>query len=240
MSHAPTHAPRQKGLGTHFAPAVSSSDEAGPWDIDFEPWRATIAPGADPPALGVRFAELPIKALAFMLDVLFIQVLVTMLQQVDQFVANETILSSTGGVTDQALQSWVAFGIPGLLILAILGVLQVYFWRVFRASPGQLVVGLYTLRASEGTALSKRRAFVRWLLLFAPMWVVSTAPWLGVVLHYGISTAFDATTVQGICVALPVVWYLIIALTIGINGRGRGLHDRAAASVVVRREGASG
>ena len=41
----------------------------------------------------------------------------------------------------------------------------------------------------------------------------------------------------GVLLVFPLVWYALLAVTILRDPRGRGWHDRAAGSVVVRRGG---
>ena len=40
-------------------------------------------------------------------------------------------------------------------------------------------------------------------------------------------------------VLLPFIWFVILTITILLNPQGRGLHDRLARSIVVRREGSA-
>ncbi len=216
------------------------TDQQGSWDLEFEPWRGALAPRGEAPARGVNLAELPIRGISFLIDVLLIQQASALVFQVFSFVTSHTILTAaSGGVTDPVLAAWIAFGLPLIGLGAIEAVAYVFLWRVYRASPGQMVLGLFTLDAARGSALSKRRAFVRWALLLLPALIMSSADAIGYVGHFAIATKVDQAVFQGMAVLLPFMWFVILTITILLNGQGRGLHDRLATSIVVRREGSA-
>jgi uncharacterized RDD family membrane protein YckC len=191
--------------------------------------------GVDGAAGDVAQGGLALRGVAFLFDMLVVQFSATMVLQAIAFVFGVTILADNGGVTDQPLQAWVAFGLPAIAIAVVLAIGHVYLWRVQHASPGQLVTGLFTVRMADGGTLSRRQALVRWLMLFLPAWWISASNNIGIWYAYGLARNSDQTTPTGLGVTLPVVWYLILALSIAVSRNGRGLHDRAAGSVVVYR-----
>jgi uncharacterized RDD family membrane protein YckC len=216
--------------------ALVSAGDAGRWDLGFRPWRWAIAPSADSPAAGVAWGEFPVRAIAFLVDVLLIQLVTSNVGQAMAWVISQTVLK-TSGVSDPTLSAWVGSGVPVFTLLVVQAAAFVYFWRVFRASPGQMTVGLFTLSSRDGRTLSKGRAFVRWLLLYMPAWVLAGGSALAVLLSFGVNRSIDQSTVSGLTLVLPIIWYVVLAISIGLSSRGRGLHDVAAASVVVRADG---
>jgi uncharacterized RDD family membrane protein YckC len=216
------------------------TDQQGSWDLEFEPWRGALAPRGEAPARGVNLAELPIRGISFLIDVLLIQQASALVFQVFSFVTLHTILlAASGGVTDPVLSTWIAFGIPLVGLGAIQAIAYVFLWRVYRASPGQMVLGLFTLDAKRGTALTKRQAFLRWLVLLLPALIMSSGDAIGYVGHYAVSLNVEQAVFSGMAVLIPFIWFVILTITILLNPRGRGLHDRLARSTVVRREGSA-
>jgi uncharacterized RDD family membrane protein YckC len=216
------------------------SDEQGSWDLEFEPWRGALAPRGDAPARGVNLAELPVRGIAFLLDLLLIQQVSAVVLQLFSFLAAHTILGSpSGGVSDPVLAAWSAFGLPFIGLAVVEAITFVFLWRVYRASPGQMVLGLFTLDANRGAALSKRRAFVRWVFLFLPALIMSSADAISYVGHFALAPSVEQAVVAGFAVLLPSIWLVILTISILVDRRGRGLHDRLAGSVVVRREGSA-
>ena len=196
----------------------------------------SLVPRADPPAHGVAYADIPRRAIAFVLDLIIVQIGSTMLLEVAAFITGSTILTSTG-VTDKVLGAWFGFGLPTLLVALFELSIFVYFWRVYRASPGQIVMGLYTVRAADGDRLSKRRATLRWVFTFLPGLMIAASSNLGVVWGFAIGRPSDQQGATGFATSLPVIWFVVVLITILVNAQGRGLNDRLAGSVVVRREG---
>lgn len=156
------------------------------------------------------------------------------------FLTSHTILQpDAGGVTDQALAAWLAFGLPFIALAAIQAVIHVFLWRVYRASPGQMVLGLFTLQATRGTALSKRLSVVRWLLVLFPALIMTSADAISYVGFYSIAPSVEQAVFSGMALLVPFVWYVILTISIVVNSQGRGWHDRLARSIVVRRQGSA-
>jgi len=216
------------------------TDHQGSWDLEFEAWRGALAPRGEAPARGVNLAELPVRGIAFLIDVVLIWLTSSMWFPMFSFLTSHTILQpGAGGVTDQALAAWLAFGLPFIALAAIQAVAYVFLWRVYRASPGQMTLGLFTLHASRGMALSKRQAFVRWLLLLFPALIMTSADAISYVGFYSIAPKVEQAVFSGMALLIPFLWYVVLTISILLNSQGRGLHDRLARSVVVRREGSA-
>jgi len=217
-------------------PIGESGRHADPdWFLDDEePY--SLVPRADLPAAGVEYADLPRRAIAFAVDLVIIQVITTMFLELGAFVTGSTLLTSSG-VTDRVLGAWLGFGVPTTIVAVVEASVFVYFWRVYRASPGQLVMGLFTVRNADGDRISKRRGVLRWLLTFLPAFIIAASSNLGVVWAFALGAQSDQQGATGFALSLPLIWFVLVFITMLINPRGRGLNDRLAGSVVVRREG---
>lgn len=93
-----------------------------------------------------------------------------------------------------------------------------YTWVTWRASPGQRVLGLMTVNAADGAALSWNQATMRWAFLFGPSILNSLFPVGGSL---------------GALVSLIILGYYIYLLyTTATDPRKQGLHDKQASSLV--------
>ena len=109
-----------------------------------------------------------------------------------------------------------------------------YLWLRFATTPGLWIFGLTIRHAATGRSLSPRAAFLRWILLFAPIafWVYPLV--VGIVFDPGqflILIEFPAWIHQA--TLLPVAWYLLIGASVLLSQDARGWHDRVAGSSVV-------
>ncbi|MDQ3493056.1 MAG: RDD family protein [Chloroflexota bacterium] len=218
-------------------------DEAGAWDLESEPAGRTLAPAADGPAPGVRYVELPIRAAAFAVDaVLLIVISDYAFRAVYTFIFSGILGPSVAqGPGSESLSMVVVTAL--LALVATQAVVVTYLIRVFRATPGQMAFGLFTLSRRDGRAVSPTAAFVRWLLLFAPLPVLTIGPAVVAVISQilaflGQAPAGWFALVSTLTQLAPVAWFVVLLASVLIDESGRGLHDRLSSSVVVRREGA--
>lgn len=212
-----------------------STDTPPGWDLDWQPGGRSGAPYRWPPSQGATYAEFPLRAAAFVVDVL----IVTMVTQLlSQMLGLAVFWFQRGDPSTAQLALDVASTIVPLGALVVTAA-SVYFWRVFRATPGQMVFRVFVVKRGTGTLLSRRAAVVRWLLLYAPLaLVVSYSSLSQLVAATGLFDAVDPLLVAAAGLLLPLVWYLVLAIsTLAEHRRARGLHDRVSGSVVVRRAG---
>lgn len=209
------------------------SDTPAGWDLDWEPTGRSGAPDRWPPLGDAMYAEFPLRAVAFAVDV----ALITMLSQLLSQVVGLVLFWVQRGAQQAADAPVGVAGSAVLLGALLLTATSVYFWRVFRATPGQMLFGLFVVRRGNGTLLSRGAATLRWLVLYAPLALMVSYNSL----IQAVTTLFrdvDPVLVAAIALLVPLAWYLVLALsTLAEARRGRGLHDRLCGSVVVRRAG---
>ena len=110
----------------------------------------------------------------------------------------------------------VAIGlISGGVLYAVSGFYLVYAWTRLGATPGQQLLGVVVLQEATRVPLTAGQSTVRWFVL--------TLPPVGLV--FGI---------------LMVAWLAFVASTVLRHPQRRGVHDRAAGSIVVRRRREAG
>jgi uncharacterized RDD family membrane protein YckC len=110
-----------------------------------------------------------------------------------------------------------------VLALALSAGYFVFSWWRKGGTPGQRLLDLSVVRADDGTLLGKGAAGVRWALVAAPFGVAA------------LLTTTVASVGDGLVDACLAAWYLVLLVTTVRADRKRGLHDRAAGSVVVKR-----
>jgi len=104
----------------------------------------------------------------------------------------------------------IALGFFGAGILfAIGGFYHVYAWSRLGATPGQQLLKMRVLDAQTGHLLGPARAAARWFVAELP----------------GLNLVFGPYI---------LLWYATVAVSVGRDPQRRGVHDRAAGSVVVR------
>ncbi len=105
------------------------------------------------------------------------------------------------------------------IIYAVLGFLYFgYTWTAWRATPGQRILGLMTVDATSGAALTWNQATMRWAFLFGPSVLNSLFPVGG-----GL----------GAIISLVILaYYIYLLYTTATDPRKQGLHDKQANSLV--------
>jgi uncharacterized RDD family membrane protein YckC len=229
------------------APQVDPTTGPAGWDFEVAPTRSAFRPRQRPPVPGLVYAELPIRGVAFLLDLAIVAVAISALSYPLGQISRVLVVSAgsdfigVNGVTFAAVLG--ALLPPMVTFVAVTAPLLVYFWTTFRASPGQMTLGLFTVAPSSGVALPWQQALLRWLLLFGPAIFLTGFGSVAITLAQ-VSTNFDTNSdvLPAIAIYLllglgPVAWYALLAITVVRDRRGRGWHDKLAGSVVVRRDG---
>jgi len=111
------------------------------------------------------------------------------------------------------------------IIYAVLGFLYFgYTWTAWRATPGQRILGLMTVDATSGAALTWNQAIMRWAFLFGPSVLNSLFPVGG-----GL----------GALVSLVILaYYIYLLYTTSTDPRKQGLHDKQANTLVITKTAA--
>jgi len=106
------------------------------------------------------------------------------------------------------------------VIYAVLGFLYFgYTWTAWRASPGQRILGLMTVNAADGAALTWNQATMRWAFLFGPS-ILNSLFQLG----GGLSSIVNL---------IVLVYYIYLLYTTATDPRKQGFHDKQATSLVI-------
>jgi hypothetical protein len=186
-------------------------------------WPASTA------AAGERFAGVPRRFLAWLIDLVVVTALI--------FSAVSLVDVAVGPAVEirpdaPTLRGTVSISRAKLVVDAVVatGLSAAYFvlpWTLVGASLGQRALRIRVRRAGSDKTLPGGRATARWLLLFPPFATVSAfttgVPLLGWFLWGG-----------------AAVWYAMLFLTTVGSVTRQGLHDRLARSVVSKKRVAAG
>jgi uncharacterized RDD family membrane protein YckC len=123
--------------------------------------------------------------------------------------------------------STVTGSLTRAIIYAVLGFLYFgYTWTAWRASPGQRILGLMTVNADGGGAMSWNTAIVRWGFLFGPSVVQSLF-------------SNQLGSGLGALVGLVVLaYYIYLLYTAATDSRRQGFHDKQAGTLVTTKAAA--
>jgi uncharacterized RDD family membrane protein YckC len=132
------------------------------------------------------------------------------------------------------LAPFLAFGI---LALAAAGYF-VYFWTSRRATPGMRLMGIEVV-GEDGAPLPGARALTRYLYVGLPIALATSfAGRIPLGADFGPSVTLGALGfAAALLVIASVAWLLLLGLTAARDARAQGIHDRAARSLVVWRNG---
>jgi uncharacterized RDD family membrane protein YckC len=194
--------------------------------------RTTIAPA--PPADAVQLVEggMPVGALvrlvAYLVDAIIIAIVIYLVALVLRALLGPTIRITEFEGAPLVRVDRLRSVVDVVSATTVAGAYFVVAWVRLGGTPMQRLFGMHVERLDDGGRLHARQAIGRWLVLGAPFGLISTllfpTPLLGAILAVAIA-----------------VWYAVLFVTTARDRRKRGLHDRAAGSIVRRRRrGASG
>jgi uncharacterized RDD family membrane protein YckC len=165
-----------------------------PWDLDASPVGRVLAPSAPPPADGVDWAEFPLRAGALLIDLAAASVVTDLLGRAITWTWNRFVQPSftdpsiTGDNGEKVGQALLLL-LPIILVWGMVGAAAVYLWRVYRATPGQMALGLFTVD-TEGRALRPGPAAIRFVVLgFGWMIAAAASAVVQVLVLFGGETA---------------------------------------------------
>jgi uncharacterized RDD family membrane protein YckC len=214
---SPGSTPPEEGLAPQAPPSPSAGGATPPASASTTPgWVSTITSSATlaGPA-GLVYADVPSRIFAYIIDVIIMAVGFGILYGI--FLAL-FIGSALGGL---GFMAFVWFVVMLVIYAAGSAIYFIYTWTRLRGSPGQRMLGMETLNAADGAALTQPQAIRRWLFLFGPFVLGQVAS----LMLGGIGTLFG----------LALFAYAIYLLyTTGNSPLRQGFHDVQASTVVVK------
>lgn len=182
-----------------------------------EPMTAPPAPTPAAQSSGFVYADVPNRAIAYIIDsiIVFVGILV-----IGIVLAAIGLATTTIGPSAAVETNYVATIILGLIGIVISGAYFVYTWTSMRATVGMKLLGMQIGNAGDGRTLTTNQAFRRFAALSAPSvlaQVFQPVPLIGLVLSI---------------VALG--WVIYLLYTTAKSPTKQGWHDVFANTQVVK------
>jgi uncharacterized RDD family membrane protein YckC len=172
-------------------------------------WAAPVAapPAQVPNAKGFVYADIPNRAIAFIIDGIIVGIV------------NVILLGIVAGI--------FGIGVVFLVVALVLGLALgaayfIYTWTSMRATLGMKVLGMQIGNAGDGKTLTMDQAVRRWLVLFAPFTaaqVIQNAAGVGI---------------GGIVGLLAFIYFIYLIYTTYKSPTKQGFHDVFANTMVVK------
>ena len=173
------------------------------------------------PARAVVYAGAAERLVAYLVDGVIIGILTFIAVYISTRVFGPTLRIVTVDGLPRVTVDGTRVVINAAVAMLITGCYFVGGWSLLGATPGQRILGLRVLRFEGAHRLGVGQSLLRWLVMGAPFGLLSA-----IVLPLPLVAA-----ALGVVIA---IWYLILLGSTARGDRNRGLHDRAAGSVVVR------
>jgi uncharacterized RDD family membrane protein YckC len=177
-------------------------------------------------ASGFVYADVPNRAIAYIIDVIILFVINIIVSIViGAILGPATKVSFNSNATDfgnlvTADVNYVTVLVTAVVSTAINGIYFVWTWTNMRGSLGQKVLSMQVGNEGDGKTLTMNQAITRWIFLGAP---------------FGIAGALNPIPALGIIIALAALaWFIALLVTTAQSPTKQGLHDRYAHTMVVK------
>ncbi len=174
-------------------------------------WAAPPPPVQAGPA-GFYYADVPNRAIAYIIDVIILAIV-----NVIAF----AVLSAVGLSIISGLEYNYAVGlILAIVSLVVSGAYFMYTWTAMRGTVGMKALGMQIGNAGDGKTLTMDQAVRRWIALGAP---------------FGIAQALNPLPGIGILLGLAAfAWFIFLLWTTYSSPTKQGFHDHFANTMVVK------
>jgi len=154
------------------------------------------------PAPGIAYAELVERIIALFIDAVIVGII--------GFIVSVIVGLIGGGL--------IFLFLGGLVSAAISITYFVYTWTTMRASPGQKILNLETVNATDGATMVQRQAVLRWLWLWGPQAIIGVIPFVALVAW-----------------PLEILYGIFLLYTASQSPKRQGYHDVQCGTVVIKR-----
>lgn len=181
-------------------------------------WSAPPPPPVQPGPKGFVYADVPNRAIAYIIDVIIIGIVGLLVTIILAAIG----LNATTGSTFLNTFSYnpIVSIIIAIISLAISGAYFVYTWTKRRATIGMQVLGMQIGDAGTGATLTQDQAIKRWIALGAP---------------FTIAQAFNPFPLLGILISIAALaWFIYLVYTTYSSPTKQGWHDIFAHTMVVK------
>lgn len=174
-------------------------------------------PPPSAPTSGLVYADVPNRAIAYILDVILVAIVNFIVFAILTGVGLSVVTVSSSGAVEV---NYVAAFIQGIIGLVISAAYFIYTWTSMRATIGMRALGMQIGNAGDGKTLTTDQAVRRYLALAAPSilaQVLSPLPAIGFVISL-----------------LALAWFIFLIYTTANSPTKQGWHDVFANTQVVK------
>jgi uncharacterized RDD family membrane protein YckC len=181
-------------------------------------WSAPPPPPAQPGPKGFVYADVPNRAIAYIIDAIILGIVNIVIFAILTGVGlhASSLNLSTLSIDYNPIVS-IIYAVFGL---AVSGGYFIYTWTKRRSTIGMQVLGMQVGDAGSGATLTQDQAIKRWIALGAP---------------FGIVQAFNPLPLIGLVVGLAAfLWFCYLVYTTYQSPTKQGWHDIFAHTMVVK------
>jgi uncharacterized RDD family membrane protein YckC len=185
------------------------------------PQAGWATPSGPPPTpvpgvAGLVYADVPNRAIAYIIDVVILVVINVILGIVLFAIFGSSTSISNGSIT----VNWLATVIYALVGTAISAVYFIYTWTSMRGTVGQKALSMQVANAADGRTLTRDQAIKRWIFLGGPIGLIQAlTPVAGLGLLIGL---------------LGFAYFIYLLWTTAQSPTKQGFHDIQAGTAVVK------
>jgi uncharacterized RDD family membrane protein YckC len=201
-------------------PAPAPPPPAEPTPASSGGWSASAAPAAVPGAPGLVYADVPNRAIAYIIDVIIL-VVINVIVSIVLFAIMGPATSidlSGGGITTTV--NWAATIVYAIVGTAISAGYFIYTWVSMRGTFGQKALSMQVGNAPDGATITQNQAIRRWVFLGGPIGLIQAlSPVGGIGLLIGL---------------LGIAYFIYLLWTTAQSPTKQGFHDVQAGTMVVK------
>jgi len=181
-------------------------------------WSAPPPPPAQPGPKGFVYADVPNRAIAYIIDAVLLAIVGIVIAII---LAAVGLHSSSVNLQTLSIDYNPIFSIISAIVgLAVSGAYFIYTWTKRRATIGMQVLGMQIGDAGSGATLTQDQAIKRWIALGAP---------------FTLAQAFNPLPLLGILIAIASLgWFIYLVYTTYSSPTKQGWHDIFAHTMVVK------
>jgi uncharacterized RDD family membrane protein YckC len=176
-------------------------------------WASTPAPTPVPGTAGLVYADIPNRAIAYIIDAIILFV-INLIAGIILFAIFGQTVSALGAV------NWLSTIIFAVVGTAISAVYFIYTWTAMRGTVGQKALSMQVGNAPDGKTISQDQAIRRWIFLGGPIGLIQAlSPVAGIGLLLGL---------------LGLAYFIYLLWTTAQSPTKQGFHDIQAHTMVVK------
>jgi uncharacterized RDD family membrane protein YckC len=183
-------------------------------------WSSAPPPAPVPGTAGLVYADIPNRAIAYIIDVIILAV-INLIVGIVLFAifGSPTSVSIANGSIGTSV-NWLSTIVFAIVGTAISAVYFIYTWTAMRGTIGQKALSMQVGNAPDGKTISQDQAIRRWIFLGGPIGLIQAlSPVAGIGALIGL---------------LGLAYFIYLLWTTAQSPTKQGFHDLQASTMVVK------